>query len=313
MLVLPSMATPPWWCPGWRRPGRGAARRVHAAPVGGDRGSVAIVASLAGARRWPPWDRTWARFVLDLQQRLPVPWRRASAITGPLRAVKGPTRSLLSGGRPRPPTAWRPPSRPATSPSWAGPRPTSRPAGRRLVEAGHARVNFAIVGSGPNAASPHHEPGTGSSSRARSSCDFGGTSPDGYCSDITRCVHVGEPPAEVVELYAVLQEAQAAGVAAAVVGTPCEAVDAAARQRIAAGRRPLRPPHRPRHRPRGARGPVPRRGQLRAPRRRPRLLGGAGDLPAGADRPAAGGHRGGHRRRPRALNRANHDLVVVDG
>ena len=55
----------------------------------------------------------------------------------------------------------------------------------------------------------------------------------GYCSDITRCVHVGEPPAEVAEAYAVLHEAQRAAAAAAVVGTPCEDVDAAARRVIA--------------------------------------------------------------------------------
>jgi Xaa-Pro aminopeptidase len=67
-------------------------------------------------------------------------------------------------------------------------------------------------------------------------CDFGGTMLDddgvGYCSDITRCVHVGEPSAEVAEAYAVLLEAQQAAVAAAVVGTPCEEVDATARRII---------------------------------------------------------------------------------
>ena len=41
-------------------------------------------------------------------------------------------------------------------------------------------------------------------------CDFGGTM-DGYCSDITRCVFTGEPPAEIAEAYAVLHAAQAAG------------------------------------------------------------------------------------------------------
>src|SRR4029453_15362899 len=65
-------------------------------------------------------------------------------------------------------------------------------------------------------------------------CDFGGTMRDaegvGYCSDITRCVHVGEPPAEVAEAYAVLHQAQRAAVAAAVVGTPCEEVDEVARR-----------------------------------------------------------------------------------
>ena len=37
---------------------------------------------------------------------------------------------------------------------------------------------------------------------------------DGYCSDITRCVFLGEPPAEVAEAYAVLHEAQRAAVLA---------------------------------------------------------------------------------------------------
>ena len=51
----------------------------------------------------------------------------------------------------------------------------------------------------------------------------------GYCSDITRMFVVGEPPPEVRDAYDVLVEAQEAGVRAATVGTPCEAVDAAAR------------------------------------------------------------------------------------
>ncbi len=66
--------------------------------------------------------------------------------------------------------------------------------------------------------------------------DIGGTMDGddgvGYCSDITRCVHLGEPPVAFAELYDVLEAAQAAGVAAATVGTPCEDVDAAARRVI---------------------------------------------------------------------------------
>ncbi len=68
-------------------------------------------------------------------------------------------------------------------------------------------------------------------------CDFGGSMLGddgvGYCSDITRCVSLGEPPAEVAEAYAVLHEAQQAAVAAATLGTPCEQVDATARGIIA--------------------------------------------------------------------------------
>jgi Xaa-Pro aminopeptidase len=53
-----------------------------------------------------------------------------------------------------------------------------------------------------------------------------------YCSDITRCVHLGTPPQEILEAYAVLQEAQAASVASAQVGATCESVDKAARRVI---------------------------------------------------------------------------------
>jgi Xaa-Pro aminopeptidase len=58
---------------------------------------------------------------------------------------------------------------------------------------------------------------------------------NGYCSDITRTVALGAAPAEAVEAYAVLREAQQAAVATAVVGTPCEEVDAVARRIITAG------------------------------------------------------------------------------
>ena len=105
--------------------------------------------------------------------------------------------------------------------------------GARIIAEGHELVNFAIVAAGENAASPHHHPGD---RVIRSGelvlCDFGGTMA-GYCSDITRCVFLGEPSAEVAEAYAVLHEAQAAGVAAGVVGAPCQEVDRAARRVIA--------------------------------------------------------------------------------
>ena len=111
--------------------------------------------------------------------------------------------------------------------------------GRRLVAEGHARVNFANVAAGANAASPHHEPG----SRVIGAdevvlCDFGGTMHDefgvGYCSDITRCVWTGEPPADASVVYDVLVDAQERSFRSAVVGATCEAVDAAARHTIAA-------------------------------------------------------------------------------
>jgi Xaa-Pro aminopeptidase len=102
----------------------------------------------------------------------------------------------------------------------------------RIIAQGHQITNFAIVAAGENAASPHHHPG---SRVIRADeivlCDFGGTM-NGYCSDITRCVYLGEPSAEIAEAYEVLHTAQQAAVAAARVGTPCEDVDSVARRII---------------------------------------------------------------------------------
>jgi Xaa-Pro aminopeptidase len=96
--------------------------------------------------------------------------------------------------------------------------------------AGHATVDFTIVASGPNGASPHH----GTSSRRIGEgepvvVDIGGTMPDGYCSDSTRVYVVGSPPAEFTRAYDALYAAQRAAVAAVKPGVPAEAIDAVAR------------------------------------------------------------------------------------
>lgn len=102
----------------------------------------------------------------------------------------------------------------------------------RLLAEGHDVVNFAIVAAGENAASPHHHAGDKVIVDGDLVlCDFGGTMA-GYCSDITRCVSLGEPKPQVAEAYAVLHAAQAAGVAASVVGASCQEVDRAARRVI---------------------------------------------------------------------------------
>ena len=143
-------------------------------------------------------------------------------------------------------------------------------------------------------------------------CDFGGTM-DGYCSDITRCVFTGEPPAEIAEAYAVLHAAQAAGVAAATVGTPCEDVDRAARQVIADAGYGEYFIHRTGH---GIgleehEDPYIVAGNTRAARRRPRLQRRAGDLRRRSVGDAPRGHRRRHRRRPRARSTAPTTALVT--
>ncbi|GAA0842606.1 Xaa-Pro peptidase family protein [Streptosporangium amethystogenes subsp. fukuiense] len=116
---------------------------------------------------------------------------------------------------------------------------TEREIGRDIAEAiiaaGHSTVDFVIVGSGPNGASPHHELSDRIvREREPIVVDIGGQMPDGYCSDSTRVYAIGEPPAGFLKYYEVLRHAQQAACDAVRPGVPCEAIDTAARDVIAA-------------------------------------------------------------------------------
>jgi Xaa-Pro aminopeptidase len=209
-------------------------------PWGETEDPIAIVAGLVGAARSVAiGDRTWARFVIDLQSAMPgASWTKASQVLGPLRARKDPAEihALRRAGAAvdRIATELQTGEIELIGRTEAQ---VSAELGRRILAEGHHRVNFAIVAAGSNAASPHHEPGDRVIREGEVVlCDFGGTllgeDGVGYCSDITRCVFLGQPEPEVAEAYAVLLDAQQAAVAAAVVGTACEEVDAAARRII---------------------------------------------------------------------------------
>jgi Xaa-Pro aminopeptidase len=207
-------------------------------PWGETEDPVALVAGLVGGRRVVGIsDRTWARFVLALQGELPDRrWGLASSVTSDLRAIKdaAEVEALVAASAAADRVALQllTGSIPLVGRSEAE---VSADIGRRLVDEGHDRVNFAIVGSGPNSASPHHEAGERRIGAGEVVvCDFGGTM-DGYCSDITRTVVAGgvDPDEGAAGIYAVVERAQAAGVAAAKVGTPCEQVDGVARRVIA--------------------------------------------------------------------------------
>jgi Xaa-Pro aminopeptidase len=106
--------------------------------------------------------------------------------------------------------------------------------GAAILAEGHVAVDFTIVGSGPNGASPHHE----LSDRTIGAgdlvvVDIGGMTATGYRSDCTRTYVVGGPPdSSVAEWYGVLQAAQEAATAAVRPGVTAEDVDAAARRVI---------------------------------------------------------------------------------
>jgi D-alanyl-D-alanine dipeptidase len=98
---------------------------------------------------------------------------------------------------------------------------------------GHSQVDFTIVAAGPNGANPHHEAGDRVIERGDMVVlDFGGLK-QGYGSDTTRTVHVGEPTEEERRVHAVVREAQEAGFRAVRPGVACQDVDRAARAVIA--------------------------------------------------------------------------------
>lgn len=93
-------------------------------------------------------------------------------------------------------------------------------------------AHLPIVASGPNSASPHHLTGDREIHEGDAVVlDFGGTI-QGYSADITRTVHVGSPGDEFRRVYAIVHQAQEAGVRAVAAGVPAGSVDAVTRDVI---------------------------------------------------------------------------------
>ena len=194
-----------------------------------------IAARLGSPARVALANRMWAEQVLRMRAALPgAEQSLASGVIGELRMRKSPDEvdALRRAGQ----AIDRVHARMA---EFLRPGRTEREAGREIATAildeGHATVDFVIVGSGPNGASPHHEVGD----RVLEAgdpvvVDIGGTTPEGYCSDCTRMYTLGAPPAEFTDYFAVLHEAQLAACAQARPGVTAESVDAAARDVIAA-------------------------------------------------------------------------------
>lgn len=98
--------------------------------------------------------------------------------------------------------------------------------------AGASEVTFAIVGSGPNSAFPHHHTSTRQAKAGEPVLFDLGSKMDGYCSDITRMAYVGTPPARYQEIHKVVDDAVNAALEAIRPGVPIKEVDLAARRVI---------------------------------------------------------------------------------
>lgn len=192
---------------------------------------IALVASrLAAAQVVALDDHMWAEKVLRFRSAMPkarqVP---AGPILGPLRIRKDAEEisALVAAGAAID-------SVHEQVSEMLRPGRTEREVGRdihdAILEAGHAHVDFVIVASGPNGASPHHDVSDRVIREGDAVViDIGGTMPDGYCSDSTRTYAVGEPDPDFLRMYAILHEAQKAAVESVRPGMTCEGVDAVAR------------------------------------------------------------------------------------
>jgi Xaa-Pro aminopeptidase len=178
-------------------------------------------------------DRMWALHVLQFKDVFPEAAQHlASAVLSPLRMRKSAAEvaALKAAGEAIDRVH-------ANVPGWLKPGLTERQVGAKIAEAilaaGHVQVDFVIVGSGPNAASPHHEV---SDRVIRDGdvvvVDIGGTMPSGYCSDCTRTYAVGHAPDDFTEYYEVLYTAQEAATGSVMPGVTAESVDRTAREII---------------------------------------------------------------------------------
>ena len=194
---------------------------------------IGIVAGLIGAAdQVMIGDHTWSVFLLGLQSALPhTAFQSARPLTEALRMIKEPTEiellrragasaDVVAGLLARHPFAGKTEGQ------------VSREVSDLLEANGTDVAGFAIVASGPNGASPHHEPGGRVIGEGDAVVvDFGGTV-GGYGSDTTRNFHVGEPSAKYLEILEVVRAAQKAGVAAARPGVAAQDVDRATRRVI---------------------------------------------------------------------------------
>ncbi|MFC8422247.1 aminopeptidase P family protein [Streptomyces sp. NPDC057236] len=194
----------------------------------------AVTAALLDADgRFGISDNAWAMHLLGLQKALPgTSYASLTEALPMLRAVKDAAElELLAAAGAAADAAFEE----IRQVAFAGRRETDVAAdlAALLRRFGHSQVDFTIVASGPNGANPHHEIGDRVIGRGDMVVlDFGGLK-DGYGSDTSRTVHVGEPTDEERRVHDLVREAQEAGFRAVRPGAACQDVDRAARAVIA--------------------------------------------------------------------------------
>ena len=197
---------------------------------------TAAVATLAGdmlGKQIAVGDQLWSGFLLLLQSAIPgATWVPATPILRPLRITKDAREvELMREVGHRTDAAW---AEFITQPLAGQTETEAMERLSTLTRAKGVANCWGICASGPNSASPHHHTGH----RVIQPCDavvfdWGGTL-EGYFSDVTRTVHVGEPSEEFRRVYDLVLRANQATLEAVRPGVACAAIDRAARDLITA-------------------------------------------------------------------------------
>jgi Xaa-Pro aminopeptidase len=190
--------------------------------------TVAAVAGNVAGKTVAVADQLWSVFLLRLQGTMPgARWVPGGPVLRPLRMVKdGREIELMQEVARRTDDAWEAfIARPLAG-------QTERQALARLLELTQGRglgYGFGLCASGPASASPHHHTGDRPIQPGDAVVfDWGGTL-EGYNSDVTRTVHVGEPSEEFVRVYEAVRDANQAALDAVRPGATCEEIDLAGR------------------------------------------------------------------------------------
>jgi Xaa-Pro aminopeptidase len=230
LFVLPLEGDPVLVMPAFEAPGE-APCQVLTWSDGDD--PVALATGVIGRPgRMAVSDRTWARYLIPLQQATAADLVVGSALLDPVRAVKEPEEqaALRRAG-----AAVDRVLRGLHDLTWIGRTEleVARDLHEMMLASGHEAVHDVIVAAGPNGARPHHMPGGDEIRRGDAVVlDIGGEV-DGYVSDVTRMVLVGGGPPGYEAVHDAVGAAHNAGRAAATAGATAGQVDAAARAILA--------------------------------------------------------------------------------
>lgn len=193
---------------------------------------VAQVVGDASGKTLAVGDQLWSAFLLRLQNAIPgATWVEGGQVMRPQRMIKDAYElEQLQDASTRTDEAW---SEFVENTKLTG--RTEREAMDILVELTAKRgltIYGGICASGPNSASPHHHTGERVIQEGDAVVFDWGGSLNGYKSDVTRTVHVGEPSEEYKTVYATVLAANQVMLDTVKPGVQCQELDRAARKVI---------------------------------------------------------------------------------